>query len=177
MFLWVAVDLDSQLTQIKNECVKIEKELGFSNSTHFLPMHISLKISFEIKREFFTPAVNLICDYLKSLKPFTVKTSTIEVENDIVWIKFISDDILNKIHSDLDKLLLQNFNVPLHPYDNCFIFHSTLFFGGNKLQTETAFRKIKNFSIPQNLTANKFVLGASDSGNPVTYSVIKQFEI
>ena len=62
MFIWVGIDVDSQLKEIKECTQTVENELRFKYSNFKLPLHISLKISFEVTDDMFE---NVIEDILE----------------------------------------------------------------------------------------------------------------
>lgn len=49
MHIWVGIDLDSQLTDVRERASAVERELGLACSCYTLPMHVSLKMPFEME--------------------------------------------------------------------------------------------------------------------------------
>jgi hypothetical protein len=84
------------------------------------------------------------------------------------------NELLTCMQYSLNHLLLREFNIPLHPYDSDFKFHSTLFLNCDKQKIEKAYQFIKNEEFPKNLKASKFVIGTSNTGEIGTYSVHKE---
>ena len=174
MFIWTAILLDEQLAELKNKARKIEEELNLKPSCHELPSHISLKISFEVADEKLDDIINRIDDFYHHLIPFEVECDCIEKEGEIVWLKMKQSHLLKCVQISLNELLLREFNVPLHPYDCDFKFHSTLFLNSDEEKIIQAFDLIKNETYPKTLKASKFVIGISQTGELGSYSVHKE---
>ena len=48
MYIWVGIDVDSQLREIEALSLKAREEIGCAPPDFTLPLHVSLKISFEV---------------------------------------------------------------------------------------------------------------------------------
>lgn len=177
MFVWTGILLDNQLCELKNKAMQIENELDFKPSCHTLPSHISLKISFFIDDDKFDKVVEDITDFYHHLLPFTVECEGIEKEDEIVWLRIKENVLLKCAWLSLNSLLERHFNIPLHPYDCDFKFHSTLFMGKEEQKTTTAYELIKNHPFPEKLTVNRFVIGISEKGMIGSYSIHKEIAI
>lgn len=173
MYIWIGIDVDNQLEKIKTKAIKIEKDLNFLNSNFTLPLHISFKITFLVDENIHNDVINTILDYYYSLKEFDVETSGIENFNSIIWIKMKQNNILDKIHDDLNDLLLKKYNIGLHPYDLDYLFHTTLFMEGDEEKINKAYQLIKDEVLPNKLTVNKLVIGTSQTGKLGSYSIYK----
>ncbi len=177
MYVWTAVNVDGQLEEIKKEAQRIEKEIGFENSAFDLPSHISLKISFPVDAADEARVVETILAYYKTLKPFSVHVAGIEVEDTIVWIRIEETDVLHKIHSDLDEILLEKHGITPHRFDLDFKFHSTLFLDSDKEKIISAYNQVKDSEIPSLLCANQLIIGTSQSGKIGTYRVTHSVDL
>ena len=177
MYVWIAIDIDNQLKEVKAHAQSIEKEIGFENSSFTLPSHISLKISFAVNDEAYPCVIQILLDYCKTLKPFSVDIEGIEIEDTIVWIRMKENDILNRIHKDLDQILMERHNVAPHKFDLDFKFHSTLFLDSDKEKISAAYDQIKNVELPLSLCADKLIIGASASGDIGTYRVTHNIDL
>ena len=83
MYIWVGVEVESQIAEIKKFAFEIEKKIGFENSNFTLPMHISLKISFPVLD---AVAENVMKDIEKlyhSVTPFEIAVDKIECYENI----------------------------------------------------------------------------------------------
>ena len=173
MYVWTAINVDGQLDEVKEKARCIEKEIGFENSAFDLPSHISLKISFFVDNTIESCVIQSLLDYFQTIKPFSVEVKGIEVEDTIVWIRIEENDILHKIHSNLDEILLEKHGITPHRFDLDFKFHSTLFLDSDKEKIISAYNQVKDAEIPSSLRANQLIIGASPSGEIGTYNVIR----
>lgn len=174
MYIWLGIDVDSQLDEIKEETKRIEKEIGFIHSNFTLPFHISLKISFNIKNEDYNSVIDDLTSYFQTLNQFIISVKGIEYENTIAWIMMNTNQYLNDIHDQLNKLLGDKYHVPLHEYDLDYKFHTTLFMDDDQEKVKKAYDLIKDNYVPSFLVANKFLIGMSEEGKLGTYKVIKE---
>lgn len=174
MFVWLAVNVDNQLLNVKKITSKIEQEINFENSCYTLPMHVSLKMTFYIPDERFNEVVESVLNFYKTLSPFIAEIKGIEIENTIVWIRLKENQFLNEIHDKLNQFLQKDFGVSLHEYDCDYKFHSTLFMGNNEEKITFAYDKVKDLKIPNKLVMNRFLVGNSQTGNLGTFSVFKE---
>ena len=171
MYVWTAVDLEDQLGEIKPQVRAIERELGFGDSALTLPFHISLKISFSVSDELYPDVIDTLFAYLRTVKPFDVHVSSIEMENSIVWIRMKENTFLRQMHADLDGILMERHGIRQHPYDLDFKFHTTLFLDPDGEKIRAAYFGIKELPIPATLRANSLLIGVSESGAIGTYRV------
>ena len=177
MYIWTAIDIDDQLCELRALAESIEKEIGFEHSAFTLPSHISLKISFFVEDEVYPRVIETLLDYYKTVKPFFVDAECIEIENNIVWLRMNETPILNQIHNDLDRILLEKHEIMPHPFDLNFKFHSTLFLDSDKEKIEMAYNRIQDAKFPLSLCANKLIIGASTSGKIGTYGVTHTIDL
>ena len=174
MYIWIGIDVDQPLSEVRRQAMAIDRELQFQNSCFTLPLHISLKMSFEIEDSLANDVISTIEAYYQSVSPFDVKIKGLEKDQVIVWIRMMENRRLNKLHDDLNQLLMEQFDVGLHEYDMDYKFHTTLFMDQDLDKIALAYQQIKHVSLPEVLRANRFVIGTSKSGALGTYSVIKE---
>lgn len=174
MYVWTAIDVDSQLKEIKDLGLLVSSNLGVESPNFTLPLHISLKISFKVNDDIYAQVIDRLCEYFKRSSPATIDIDGIEQENDVVWMRIKESPYLSRLHNDLDRLLLDEYGILQHPYDLDFKFHVTLFMHQNSALTQKTYGKLKNIPLPSSLTADQFIIGTSPSGLPGTYSVIKR---
>ena len=148
MYIWLGINVNGQLLSIRQMAERIEGELVMGNSCYTLPMHISLKMSFDISEEKFNEVVEDVTRLLSSCEPFDVGVKGIENEEVIVWIRMKENDKLNSIHDALNELLLLKYRVPLHEYDADYKFHTTLFMDSDTDKLRVAYDRIKNEKLP-----------------------------
>lgn len=174
MYIWLGINVDEQLKEVRKRAYAINDDLKFANFCYTLPFHISLKMSFEVEDSLFDKILADVEDYYSTLEPFEIAIKGIENESVIVWVRMRENDKLNKIHDDLNSLLLEKYGVGLHEYDTDYKFHTTLFMDGDTKKIDTAFDMVKDSPLPESITANRFIIGRSDSGALGTYSVSKE---
>jgi 2'-5' RNA ligase len=174
MYIWLGINVNDQLLDIRRRAESIEREMGAENSCYTLPMHVSLKISFDVDENKFDGILEDVTKMFSCVKPFDVDVRGIENETVIVWIRMEENERLNAIHDQLNDLLLEKYGVPLHEYDRDYKFHTTLFMDSDADKLQKAFDQIKDEPLPRVLRVNKFVIGTSPNGHLGTFSVYKE---
>ena len=58
MFVWVGINVEEQLKETRKAVDGVFEKIDISNVTCQLPLHISLKISFNIENELFDSVLN-----------------------------------------------------------------------------------------------------------------------
>ena len=177
MYIWVAIDVNEQVSKLREVAENYMNEQGLSSTTFTLPFHISLKISFQIPDDKFEDAVSDIRGFYKSLKPFEIKTKGIERAGSIVWITMQDSDELVDIHKKLDEMMFEKYGVVQHAFDKDFKFHTSVLALNNEEEIAKAFDTIKDTDIPKTLRAESFIIGSSTEGLAGTYSVIEEIEL
>ncbi len=174
MYVWLGIDLDSQLQQFKNNVCDVKGKVGLPQENANFPMHLSLKISFQIDDELFPRLAKDLCAYYKRLRPFDVEVAQMECHPNISWILYKPCQRLMDISIHLNDFLLANYGVPLHEYDTDFKYHTTLFMDDDGQKVATAYDMVKNLPLPQKVKVNTFCVGTSSSGELYTYQVCKR---
>ena len=177
MFIWVGINVEEQLKETRMAVDGVFERIDISNVTCQLPLHISLKISFEIKNEVFDSVLNDIIDIYNAQKPFEIKVKGIEKHENIMWIRMYSNEDLEALATSLNVMLRDKYGVPLHEYDLDFIFHTTLFMDDDAEKINAAHNLLGDLKLPQTLTANTFVIGKSETGENGTYMVYKTVRV
>lgn len=174
MYIWIGINIDEQLKKIKHSARKIEEQIGFNRSCFMLPLHISLKISFYVDDEKSKIVISDISNFLQNIEQFAINVKDIELNHNICWIRMKSNEKLNQIHNQLDNMLLEKHNIPLHEYDLDYKFHTTLFMDNDELKVKEAFDLVKNFKFPNTVFASRFLIGTSPDGYLGPYKIIKE---
>jgi 2'-5' RNA ligase len=177
MFVWVGINVEEQLKETRMAVDGVFERIDISNVTCQLPLHISLKISFEIKNEVFDSVLNDIIDIYNAQKPFEIKVKGIEKHENIMWIRMYSNEDLEVLATSLNVMLRDKYGVPLHEYDLDFIFHTTLFMDDDAEKINAAHNLLGDLPLPKTLTANTFVIGKSETGENGTYMVYKTVRV
>ena len=174
MYLWIAIDVNEQVRELRENTENYIKNHELTSPTLTLPFHISLKISFQISSDILKEVTYDIRELCKSLKPFTITVKSIEKTDTIIWLTMQDSAYLSAIHNSLDHLLLEKYGVVQHEFDKSFIFHTSILITNSKGHLNAAFEAIKDINIPNVLNAQKIIIGSSKEGQPGTYSVIEE---
>ena len=173
MFVWVGIDVDGQLKQIKESTKAVESELIFKHSNFTLPLHISLKIPFEVTNDIVQDVIEDLMKIYDETEPFEIKVKGLSCESTISWIRMEENPILMELSGKINGLMLAKYNIPLHEYDLDGKFHTTLFMDEDCQKVKQAYTKIQHIQIPARLTAERFLIGVSASGALGTYRIYK----
>ena len=171
MYIWVGIDVDEQLQEIKQKGLAVEKEIGFELSNFNMPLHISLKISFEVPDGKYGSISHDILNLFKNTPAFDIPVKSIDYEGCIAWIRMGECPKLRKFSTRLNNMLLEQYGIPLHEYDTDYKFHTTLFIHEDEEKVKRGYEALKDFPLPSTLRAHRFAIGTSDEGKPGTYKV------
>lgn len=177
MYIWVGINVESQLGDVRRAVDGVFEKIDISNVTCQLPLHISLKISFEIVDELFESILNDIVDIYNAQNPFEIKIKGIEKHENIEWIRMHSNPSIEALATELNMMLIEKYGIPLHEYDLDFIFHTTLFMDDDPEKINAAHSLLGNVKLPDVLMADAFVIGTSKTGENGTYRVYKTVNI
>ena len=177
MFVWVGINVEQQLKETRMAVDRVFEKVDISNVTCQLPLHISLKISFEIENTLFESILNDIISIYNSQKPFKIMVKGIEKYDNIMWIRMCSNKEVESLATALNNMLLEKYGIPLHEYDLDFIFHTTLFMDDDAQKISQAYDLLDNLKLPETLVADTFVIGTSENGKNGTYRVYKTINI
>lgn len=174
MYIFLGIDVDEQFSEIKTKSQLIDKSIGFQNSCFTLPLHISLKASFKIDNSPFDNIIEEVINYYLSIQPFKIDIYKLEMYDNIIWIRMCRNKELDKVHDDLNKILLEKYNIGLHEYDLDYKYHTTLFMDNNSDSIKEAYKLINKVELPQSIIAGKFIIGVSETGELGSYNVYKR---
>ncbi len=176
MYIFLAIDVDNQFSEIKNKASIIDENIGFQNSCFTLPMHISLKASFKIDSSNFDSVIEEVVNYYSSIQSFKIDIYRLEMYDNIVWIRMCRNRELDKAHDDINRILLEKHNIGLHEYDLDYKYHTTLFMDDNTHSIKEAYNLINKTELPQNIMANQFIIGVSETGELGSYSIYRKIK-
>ena len=176
MFIWVGINVESQLKETRMAVDRVFEKVEISNVTCQLPLHISLKISFEIENSLFESVLADITRVYEECEPFEIAVKGIEKHENIEWIRMYSNDKIEALATALNGMLLEKYGVPLHEYDLDFIFHTTLFMDDDAQKINAAHSLLGDVYLPERLVANTFVIGNSETGKNGTYRIYKTIQ-
>ena len=177
MYIWIGIDVDDQLTQIKAAAREVEDRIGFINSNFTLPLHISLKISFPVPDAQVEAVFRDLAEVFKTVPPFSIPVKGIELDAVIAWIRMEKNATLNALHDRLNDLLLEKYQVPLHEYDRDYKFHTTLFMDMDLEKVRKAFDAVRDSFLPGVLQAKRVVIGTSPTGKLGSYTVVRDINL
>lgn len=177
MYIWVAVDVNEQVRELREAAESYMEQQGLSSATFTLPFHISLKISFQIPNDRAEEVVGDIRDLYRSLKPFQITVGGIERLGTLVWIRMQESAALADIHKKLDEMLLEKYGVIQHELDKDYIFHTSVVRLYDEEQTAKALETLSGVDLPETLRAESFIIGSSKDGRADTYSVIEEIKL
>ncbi len=175
MYIWCAIDLDRQLSELHSAAEKVSLEMGACNPALTLPLHISLKISCEVEDCRFDEAVDEISAFFSGESSFEITPICIERCGGVTWIRYRETPELSSLHEWLVALFRDKYGARPHEFDFEFAYHTSLFVG-NEEEATRAFTLLKDEPLPQRLTADRYVIGVSESGKAGEYRVIKSAE-
>ena len=78
MFVWVGINIEEQLKETRMAVDGVFEKIDISNVTCQLPLHISLKISFEIENSLFKNVLNDIIAVYNAQGSFEIKVKGID---------------------------------------------------------------------------------------------------
>ena len=176
MYIWVGCKLPEDFEQkIRTLCLEQNKSLGLNTAAFSLPQHVSLKISFQSERH--EEILDYLVEFLSKQSPFPLRIQGAAQEGNILWLPVAENETLRRLHDQLDTELEQHFSIPQHPFDKCFLFHSTLFMDEDADKISQMCRQLKNLPIEQNLQVDTFLLGLSENNLPGEYRIVRQIQI
>ena len=172
MYIWTALYIEDNLEELRDQTIRIGEEPGVKCPLTFLPLHVSLKISFPVEESRVDECVSVLCDYYSKLGPFSIEIEGYEMNDGIIWLRIKENERLIEIHRHLDDLMKSRFGAEPNALDHKFIYHCTLFVDSND-KLASAMENLKKVTLPSKLLVREFLIGASETGLPGTYSVYK----
>ncbi|MCM1289122.1 MAG: hypothetical protein NC132_00435 [Corallococcus sp.] len=177
MYIWIGIDVDDPFDDMRKRAMEAEAVLGCEHSCYTLPMHVSLKMSFEISEDRFEDIESSLIRFFEKQKPVQLTNPRLENAGNIVWIRYDENSRLNEIKDELNAMLSEKYEIPLHEYDKDYLHHTTVFMFDDDSSNAEGFTNIKNVPLPKKVTANKFVLGISPNGKLGTFIVKKTIAV
>ena len=176
MFVWIGLSLENELFNLTQKIIKYSNDNNIITPLKDLPIHVSLRMSFEIEKKDFNNIEGELTQFSSSLSPFKINFKYIEANNNIIWIKCEETNELLKAHDTVCNILKDKFNVPLHAFDKEFVFHSTLFMD-DPCKIQSHIDNINKINLPDCVISNTVLIGTSESGEPGTYKIYKTIKI
>ncbi len=176
MFLWLGLKLPDEFeNRIRQVVLEKNKKFGFSDTSFDLPKHISVKISFE-SADYQEMMEDIEKNVLVEYEPFSVKTTGIEVNPGIIWIRFENGETITRLHTDILDYLERFHDIKPHEYDLDFIYHTTLI---HDEQADIKELEIFAQGLYEELHVDQIFLdtvifGISDNNQPKTFRIINE---
>jgi 2'-5' RNA ligase len=176
MFVWIGCKLPWDFEQeIRTRCLELNRGIGLDTAAFSLPQHISLKISFETKQP--EAVLEDLSAWLGEQTAFAVHVRNPEQAGNILWLPVAENPHLKRLHQQLDHRLEQEFNVPQHPFDKQFLFHSTLFIDEDAEKITAMLHLLADDPMERELLVDTFLLGLSETGKAGSYRVVRQIKV
>ena len=176
MYIWIGCKLPEDFEQeLRACCILHNEQIGLDMAAFSLPQHISLKISFETQQP--ESILGDLAAFLQGQESFSVRMQNPEQAGKILWLPVAENGQLCRLHEQLDARLERQFGVPRHPFDKEFMFHSTLFMDENPENIAKMRELLAVYPMDRELVVDTFLLGASETGKPGTYRVIRQIKV
>ena len=175
MYIWVGCKLPETFAQeIRNRCLEENRQIGLDTVAFLLPQHVSLKISFWTEMD--AQVIEDLTAYLSSQKPFTLRIRNAEQAGQILWLPVAENEVLQRLHAELDARLEEGFGIRQHAFDKQFLFHSTLFLDTDTEKIARMQDALAAYPMERELAVDTFLLGCSESGKAGTYRVIREIK-
>ena len=176
MYIWIGCKLPEEFEkEIRAHCLALNAQIGLDTVAFLLPQHISLKISFQTDRE--TEILEELTRFACEQMPFKVQIRAVEQAGNILWLSVVENAHLRQLHDALDARLEHRFGVPQHAFDKCFLFHSTLFMDQDTKKLAQMYAMLEDYPVARELQVNTFLLGASETGRPGTYRIVREIPL
>ena len=176
MYIWVGCQLPQDFEYpLRQRCRKENADLGLDETAFHLPQHISLKISFDAGSNW-QAVLDWLKDWCQVQNKFYVNLNSPEQVPGVLWIPAAENEVLRKLHQDLDRQLETLFGIDQHPFDRDFRFHSTLFQDTEDKLT-AMYDRLKDLTFPERLLVNTFLLGISADNSPGSHRIVDKISV
>ena len=173
MYIWTALYLEDELSDYKKSILKIAKDQDIRCPLSILPIHLSLKITFDVKDAMTDKCIQEICRFFYNQSPFYIEPEYYEINPGILWLKVKDSDKLKELHSGLDSIVKKYFGVDPTEMDNKFRFHITIYTDAeDKLQR--GLEELNRMELPPRIRVSNYIVGTSENGRPDSFSVYKK---
>ena len=171
MYIWAGINVERALKTVKNKAKLIYDTLPFAEKLYTMPMHVSLKMSFEVDDTIASNVLSVLQDIFARQSPFKIQVIGPETHNNIAWIRIAQNLPLNKLHDTILNALRDKFNIQPHEYDLDYVYHVTLFMDDKAEVVKCAAEQIATTPLPKLLTVDTFLIGTSENGKVGTWTV------
>ena len=109
--------------------------------------------------------------------PCSLRIRSAQQQGNILWLPVEENETLRQLHQQLDARLEQRFGIAQHPFDKCFLFHSTLFMDEDTDKLSQMRKALEAFPVEQVLQVDTFLLGLSENNLPGQYRIVRQINV
>jgi hypothetical protein len=158
--MWVCAVLPAELNnRLAVTCRRNNRDLNLPEDVFKFPLHISMKKSFYTTE--FDKVKAQIKPFIFDRGKINCAVGEIEIHKNMIWLPIETKGDLANWHNDLDKMLLNNFNIPIVPFDANIHPHISLFTKGGEEQIAQMYSRLKTQIGKMEITLSKFVIGSS----------------
>ena len=176
MYIWTGCKLPEDFeASIRKRCLELNRDVGLDTVAFDLPQHVSLKISFPSEQ--YEEIIEYLECFLSKQSPFSLRIQKPEQAGGILWMPVEENRHLRQLHDQLDLKLEQQFGIPQHAFDKCFLFHSTLFVDPDTDRIAKMLQLLKDYPTERELQVDTFLLGLSETGKAGEYRVVKEIKV
>ena len=108
---------------------------------------------------------------------FFVHMQNPEQAGNILWLPVSENHQLKRLHAQLDQRLEQKFEIPQHPFDKAFLFHSTLFLDEDAAKIAAMRELLADYPMERQLPVDAFLLGLSETGKTGSFRVVQTIRL
>lgn len=145
------------MTQV---CLSENKSIGLPENVFKLPLHISLKKSFNTDK--FGSVKDDMLKIANGIGRFSCRVDKVELHRNMLWLSLANDGNLRYLHEELDRVLEAKHGIPISRYDRIFQPHISLFTRGTPEQMRAMHGKLKNHNFGGEIEISRFVIGSSE---------------
>lgn len=161
--MWVSAILPIQINnQISNVCLSNNLDIKLSERFFKFPLHISLK------RTFYTDDYLSVKEDLKSLlhnQTITISNLKPIINSNMIWLEFENNNKIIEIHKEIDKLLLDKYNIPIDEFDRIYHPHVTIFRDDDIQKLNNMYSRIKDLIIKEDVLIDTYAMGTNLDNN------------
>lgn len=151
-------------------CLSENRDIRLPENVFKLPLHISLKKSFNTEN--FDAVKADMLKIMNSIGHFRCRIDKVELHRDMLWLSLVNDGKLRFLHKELDRQLLAKQNIPIGKFDRIFQPHISLFTRGTPEQMRAMYDRLKGMNFGSEIGIGRFVIGSS--GHKDTYYDLKE---
>ena len=165
-FIWICGIVPDDINhQIRQICLKENKELHLSERFFRTNLHISMKRTFHCEefenmkedlKQLLTDEKAIYCGY----------THLIKVK-DMLWLTMDEDARIRQVHQRIDELLKNKYSVPIDTFDKNYLPHITIFHKGDPQNLIRMYEKLLDVLPSKPINISRYAIGSKIKGNDI----------